>query len=41
MLKNGLTKDEFVEMITQLAFYTGWPNAWTVFKMGKEVYKDE
>ncbi len=41
MLKNGLTKDEFVEMITQLAFYTCWPNAWAVFKMGKEVYKDE
>lgn len=41
MLKNGLTKDEFVEMITQLAFYIGCPNAWAVFKMGKEVYKDE
>ena len=38
---NGLTQEEFVEIVTQLAFYTGWPNAWAVFKMGKEVYMDE
>lgn len=38
---NGLTKEEFVEIVTQLAFYVGWPNAWAVFKMGKEVYMNE
>jgi len=35
---NGVTKDEMVEIITQLAFYTGWPKAWAVFPMAKEVY---
>lgn len=38
---NVLTKQEFVEIVTQLAFYTGWSNAWTVFKMGKEVYTEK
>ena len=38
---NGLTKEEFVEIVTQLVFYTGWPNAWAAFKMGKKVYMDE
>ena len=39
--KNGLTKEEFVEMITHLAFYVGWPNAWAVFNMAKEIYNDD
>lgn len=39
--KHGLTKDEVVEIVTQLAFYTGWPKAWSVFPMVEEVYKDE
>ena len=39
--KNGLTKEEFVEMITHLAFYVGWPNAWAVFNMSKEIYNDD
>ena len=38
---NGLTKKGFVEIVTQLAFYTGWPNAWAVFKMEKEVYTEK
>ena len=25
--KNGITKDEMVEIITHAAFYAGWPNA--------------
>jgi 4-carboxymuconolactone decarboxylase len=28
-LKNGITCDELVEMITHLAFYAGWPPART------------
>lgn len=36
--KNGVTKDEMVEMITQLGFYAGWPKAWAAFTMAKEVY---
>ncbi len=35
---NGVTRDEMVEIITQLAFYAGWPKAWAVFPMAKEVY---
>lgn len=30
-LDNGVTRKELVEIITQLAFYTGWPKAWSVF----------
>jgi 4-carboxymuconolactone decarboxylase len=26
-MKNGVTQEELVEMITHLAFYVGWPNA--------------
>lgn len=38
--KHGLTKDEVVEMVTQLAFYCGWPKAWSVFPLIEEVYGD-
>lgn len=36
--ENGLTKSEVVEIITQLAFYVGWPKAWSAFNIAKEVY---
>ena len=36
--KNGVTRDEMVEIVTQLGFYAGWPKAWAVFPMAKEVY---
>lgn len=39
--QNGVTKEEMVEILTQLAFYAGWPNAWAAFRMAKEVYADE
>ena len=39
--KNGVTKEEFTEIITHVAFYAGWPNAWAVFNMAKEVYDNE
>ena len=38
--KNGVTKDEMVEIITQLGFYAGWPKAWAAFNMAKEVYAE-
>ena len=37
---HGVTKEEMVEVLTQLAFYAGWPKAWAAFRMAKEVYKD-
>lgn len=38
---HGVTKDEMVELVTHLAFYTGWPKAWAALPMVKEVYGDE
>ena len=38
--KNGVTKNEMVEVITHVAFYCGWPKAWAAFNMAKEVYDD-
>lgn len=35
---NGITKEEMAEIITHLAFYCGWPNAWAAFNIAKEVY---
>ena len=37
---NGITKEEMVEFLTQLAFYAGWPKAWAAFYMAKEIYAD-
>ncbi|WP_066186518.1 MULTISPECIES: carboxymuconolactone decarboxylase family protein [Gracilibacillus] len=39
--QNGVTKDEIVELITHLAFYTGWPKAWSAFTMAKEIFDEE
>lgn len=39
--RNGVTKEEIAELITHLAFYCGWPNAWAAFNMAKEVYLNE
>ena len=38
---NGVTKTEMAELLTHIAFYAGWPNAWAAFRMAKEVYKEE
>lgn len=38
--RNGVSKEEMIEIITHLAFYAGWPNAWAVFPMVREVYLD-
>ena len=38
--KNGVTKEEMAEIITQLGFYAGWPKAWAAFRMAKEVYAE-
>jgi len=37
---NGVSKEEMAEILTQLAFYAGWPNAWAGFRIAKEVYHD-
>lgn len=38
--ENGITKEEIVEIITQLAFYMGWPKGWAVFSIAQEVYSE-
>lgn len=38
--KNGITKEEIAEILTQAAFYCGWPKAWAAFKMAKEIWTD-
>lgn len=38
---NGVTQEELVEILTHLAFYAGWPNAWAAFRAAKEVYTEE
>lgn len=40
-LKNGVTQDEIVEVITQLAFYTGWPNAVNAVAVAREVFNEK
>ncbi len=36
--EHGLKKEEVVEVVTQLAFYVGWPKAWSTFPLILEVY---
>lgn len=36
-LENGVTKDELVELITHLAFYSGWPSAMSALSKAREV----
>ena len=38
--EHGITKEEAVEIVTQLAFYFGWPKAWSTFPMIAEIYGD-
>jgi 4-carboxymuconolactone decarboxylase len=36
-IENGLTKEELVEAITHLAFYSGWPTAVSAALRAKEI----
>ena len=38
--KNGVSKKEMSAMITNVAFYAGWPKAWAAFNIIKDIYKD-
>ncbi|MGE3149910.1 MAG: carboxymuconolactone decarboxylase family protein [Pseudorhodoplanes sp.] len=37
--KNGVTEAELVEIITHLAFYSGWPNAVAAVGVAREVFR--
>ena len=34
-IRNGVTEQELIEMITHLAFYSGWPNAMSAVNRAK------
>ena len=38
---HGITREEAVEIVTQLAFYCGWPRAWSTFPMNAEIWGDD
>ena len=40
-LFNGVTKEEIVELITHLAFYSGWPTAMSAALLAKEVFEKQ
>lgn len=37
-MDNGLTREQAGEVVTQLAFYAGWPNAMTALPVFKDVF---
>ena len=39
--RNGVTQSEIVEVITQLAFYAGWPNAVNAVAVAREVFQEK
>jgi 4-carboxymuconolactone decarboxylase len=39
-LENVVTKDELAEVITHLAFYSGWPTASTAVSIARSVFQE-
>lgn len=39
-LENGVSHDELVELITHLAFYSGWPTASTALTIARRVFEE-
>ena len=40
-IRNGVTREELVEMITHLAFYAGWPNAMSAITRAKDLVAEK
>lgn len=38
---HGVSRKEMAAIITHVAFYAGWPKAWAVFNLAKEVYGEK
>ena len=38
-LNNGVTREEIFELITHLAFYSGWPTAMSAAYLAKNLFK--
>lgn len=39
--KNGVSAREMAAILTHVAFYAGWPNAWAAFRVVLKVYADD
>ena len=39
-LQNGISRDELIELITHLAFYSGWPTAATAVGIARRVFEE-
>lgn len=39
--KNGVSRKELAATVTHVAFYAGWPKAWAVFNLAKDVYGED
>ena len=39
-LDNGVTREEIIETITHLAFYTGWPPAMSALQIARKAFED-
>ena len=39
-LNNGVKKEELLELITHLAFYSGWPTAMSAANVAKKVFEE-
>lgn len=37
---HGVTQREIAAIVTHVGFYTGWPKAWAVFRLAKEVWNE-
>ncbi|MEO7106348.1 MAG: carboxymuconolactone decarboxylase family protein [Rhodoferax sp.] len=37
-VENGVTQEELIEVVTQMAFYGGWPNAMSAITKAKELF---
>lgn len=37
---HGVTQKEIAAIVTHCAFYAGWPKAWAVFNLAKEVWSE-
>ena len=37
-LENGVTRQELIELITHLAFYSGWPSAMSALNRARELF---
>jgi 4-carboxymuconolactone decarboxylase len=40
-LDNGVTREELIELITHLAFYSGWPTANSAVMIAKRVFEEQ